>query len=101
MKPEPLEIDLLISADQRRDPQHVATILPEVIADLERRVTVNEHQAFRQAISRPTDRFDEIDELLDEHIVIDPFNGDPPSRRKDKETNRLLAILDGLERGAH
>lgn len=42
-----------------------------------------------------------IDDDLDERIVIDPFNGDPPSKRKDAETARLLAILDSLpmERG--
>ena len=40
-----------------------------------------------------------IDDELDEHITIDPYDGDPPSKRKDKESARLLAILDNLERG--
>jgi len=41
---------------------------------------------------------DDIDELL----VTDPFNGDPPSKRKDSELARVLSILDSLEqRGTH
>jgi hypothetical protein len=74
---EPLALDLLLTEDQRR------TVTPEV------------HQAFRESIStsRP---FDEIDEL----IQLDPYAGDPPSKRSDKETDRLLSILDSLdERG--
>jgi hypothetical protein len=39
---------------------------------------------------------DEIDELMQ----LDPYAGDPPSKRSDKETDRLLSILDALdERG--
>lgn len=43
--------------------------------------------------------FDEID------LAVDPFNGDPPERRSDKEIGRLLSLLDSLdakeERGNH
>jgi hypothetical protein len=40
---------------------------------------------------------DPIDSELDEEIVIDPYNGDPPSKRKDSELARVLSILDSLE----
>ena len=38
---------------------------------------------------------------IEEALLCDPFNGDPPSRRKDSELNRVLSILDELacERG--
>ena len=37
---------------------------------------------------------------LDELMQLDPYAGDPPSKRSDKETDRLLSILDSLdERG--
>lgn len=39
------------------------------------------------------------DDDLDDMIQVDPYAGDPPSKRKDKESARLLAILDNLERG--
>jgi hypothetical protein len=41
--------------------------------------------------------YDEIDSALDDEIQIDPYAGDPPSRRSDKEINRVLSILDSLE----
>ena len=40
---------------------------------------------------------DEIDRDLDEMIQVDPYNGDSPSKRKDSELTRVLAILDSLE----
>ena len=37
---------------------------------------------------------------IDELMQLDPYAGDPPSKRSDKETDRLLSILDSLdERG--
>ena len=40
------------------------------------------------------------DELIDELTVVDPYAGDPPNRRSDKELGRLLDLLDSLdERG--
>lgn len=40
--------------------------------------------------------FDDID------LEVDPYNGDPPSKRKDSELARVLSILDSLEeRGSH
>ena len=75
---------------------------PEPIAtDLEgefptrRPVTINEHALFLDSLLTPQD-LDEIDELMQ----LDPYAGDPPSKRSDKETDRLLSILDSLdERG--
>ena len=38
---------------------------------------------------------------LDDLIEIDPYNGDPPSKRSDKQLAGVLAILDSLdERGS-
>jgi hypothetical protein len=75
-----------------REPETVELLASEY----QRRLTVAGHHAWRESIStaRP---FDEVDLMLDEHIQIDPFNGDPPSKRKDKELANLLGILDSLE----
>lgn len=40
---------------------------------------------------------DAIDREIDDFIEIDPFNGDPPSRRKDKELAAMLDLLDSLQ----
>lgn len=40
---------------------------------------------------------DSIDRDLDLMIEVDPYNGDPPSKRKDSELARVLSILDSLE----
>ena len=76
-KPEPLPVELLVS-------------------DHSRRLTVSGHHAWRKSISS-TRPFDEVDLMLDEHLQVDPYNGDPPSRRKDKELANLLGLLDSLE----
>ncbi len=68
---EPLSVELLLDADKRR-------------------VTVDEHQAFRESISPPP-AFDEIDEAA--------AVPDPPQKRSDRETNHVLKILDELQRG--
>lgn len=36
---------------------------------------------------------------FDDLLQVDPYAGDPPSKRKSTETARVLAILDTLERG--
>jgi hypothetical protein len=85
MKPafrDPLPVEMLISNDARR-------------------VSVEQHEAFQKSISRPCDKWDEIDDQLDDMIHVDPYNGDPPSRRKDREISRVLGLLDSLERGSH
>ena len=73
---QPLEIELLVTPD--------------------RRVSVAGHHEFREGLRAATD--DDMD--FDDVIQIDPYAGDPPSKRSDKETARLLSILDSLdERG--
>jgi hypothetical protein len=73
--------------------------LDGLLTDDERRlrVSVEAHAKFRQSLAAPIG--DELDDELDEHIVCDPYSGDPPSRRKDSEVSRMLSILDNLERG--
>ena len=76
---------------------------PEPIAtDLEgelttrRPVSVNAHALFLDSLLTEADH-DELDDL---DALLDPYAGDPPSKRSDKETDRLLSILDSLdERG--
>lgn len=75
-----LELDGLLTADQRRT------------------VSVADQEAFQRSICKPRD-IDPIDAELDDGIQVDPYNGDPPSKRKDSELNRVLSILDSLERG--
>ena len=67
--------------------------------DQRRPLTVAGHHQFREGISNDPRPFDEIDLALDEHLQVDPYAGDPPSKRSDKELNRVLSILDSLERG--
>jgi len=68
--------------------------------DYARRVTVEDHLHFQKSIRTDERGIDEIDRMLDEQIEVDPYNGDPPSKRSDKEISRVLSILDSLdERG--
>lgn len=41
--------------------------------------------------------FDRIADLLDEQIQRDSYFDSHPSRRHDRELNRVLSILDGLD----
>jgi hypothetical protein len=60
-----------------------------------RRVSVDCHAAFRASLApKPLDEFDDE---LDDEIQVDPYAGDPPSRRSDKAISRILAVLDSLE----
>jgi hypothetical protein len=34
---------------------------------------------------------------METSILVDPYSGDPPSRRKDHELARVLRILDEIE----
>lgn len=73
MKPLPsilLTVKLLATADQRRTALH-------------RRPGYVEAEQF------------DFDDLLQ----VDPYAGDPPSKRKGTETDRVLTILHSLERG--
>ena len=73
---EPLALDLLLTADQRRP-------------------SANERQiAFQAAISTPSRAFDGIDEECE----IDPLLLDRPAqRRTNAQTSQLLDILDELD----
>jgi hypothetical protein len=69
-------------------------------------VTINDHAHFRRSLGDvgklvSDDDLDDIDAELDEMIQVDPYNGNPPSRRKDREISRVLGLLDSLERGSH
>jgi hypothetical protein len=77
----PLEIERLISADQRR-------------------TTVADHDAFRRGLYTTDEpALDEIDDDLDDMAVADPYELHAPSRRSDKELARMLDLLDSLPTG--
>ena len=78
MNRPPLEIERLVSDHERRSPSTDA-------------------QAELPPPSYHDDIFDLSDRELDEMIEVDPYDGDPPSRRSDKELGRVLSILDSLE----
>ena len=89
---KPMGADRL-AFENSREPLPIELLLTEA-----QRVTVEEHQAFRDSIKpEPQEPFDLIDEALDEMIQVDPYAGNPPNRRSDKETTRLLSLLDELE----
>ena len=67
-----------------------------LVEDERRPLTVQGHHEWHESLAAPARDFDEIDELMQ----LDPYAGDPPSKRSDRETDRLLSILDSLdERG--
>lgn len=70
--PEPLEIEGLLTEDQRR-------------------VTVDAHQAFRETLA-PSPAYDPVDEL-----AADPVLDRLPAYRSHDERSRLDAILDELD----
>jgi hypothetical protein len=79
------------------NPTHPEPLAADLEGELTTRrpVTINEHALFLDSLLTQAD-LDEIDELMQ----LDPYAGDPPSKRSDKETDRLLSILDALdERG--
>lgn len=59
-----------------------------------RPLTIAEHQAFREALNQPVAE-DDFDDLIE----VDPHDFNPPSRRSDRELNRMLSILDSIENG--
>ena len=77
MSRRPLEVELLVKDDARRE-----------------RVTVASQEAFRESIT-PTvpEPYDEID-----HLAADPVFDHIPQRRNSRGTSRLFAILDELAR---
>jgi hypothetical protein len=77
MSRRPLEVELLVSENARRE-----------------RVTVATQEAFRESITPPApEPYDEID-----HLAADPVLDHIPQRRNSRGTSRLFAILDQLKR---
>jgi hypothetical protein len=78
------------------DPIHEPLEIERLLTNDERRLTVEAHHDWRESLSesRP---FDEIDLECDDMTIVDPYEIHAPSRRSDKEINRLLSILDSLE----
>jgi hypothetical protein len=84
MKREPLEVERLIRDDQRHTPER-------------RRVSVAEHQSFREDMQRRLRGMQPADEI-DASLEADPMIERIARRRKNSEAARTLAILDELER---
>ena len=59
--------------------------------DQSRRVSVDDHMAFRDSIARPSS-FDELD------LSVDPLVEKFARPRKERQAARVLEILDQLER---
>jgi hypothetical protein len=76
---EPTVLDLMLTEDQRRP------------------LTVAGHHEWRESLAAPARDFDEVDELVAEIPVVDPYEVHAPSRRSDKEVANLLDLLDNLE----
>ena len=72
---DPLPIEMLISTEARR-------------------VSVEDHKAFRDALTAESSGLDEIDEA-----VADPVLDRIPQRRNKGSASRVLRILDELEQG--
>ena len=85
---ELLPVEMLVRDDQR-------------VADHTRRVSVAEHQKWREALAaqqaaqqaQPDPLDDELDDTL-----ADPIFDRLPERRSSKATGRLFGILDQLDR---
>jgi hypothetical protein len=75
--PQPLEVELLVKEDARRE-----------------RVTVATQEAFRTSITPPApEPYDEID-----HLAADPVLDHIPQRRNSSGTSRIFSILDQLKK---
>jgi hypothetical protein len=59
----------------------------------QRRVSVDDHKAFRAGLSQAEP---DVDADLDEHLQIDPHVSGTNSRRSDKELARMLDLIDNL-----
>lgn len=103
-------VDLLLPADERRlsDALSASKPLPasnlEECTDLLRKkqtATIEFHQQWKESLAAQTKKvnasLDDLDRFLDEEQECDPYNGDPPSRRKDKAVSKLLDLLDSLQ----
>ena len=71
------------------DAPRVPLEVERLLSESQRRVSVADHQAFRESLAtRPA--FDDID-----HAMAVDY---PPERRSERETSRVLGILDELQR---
>lgn len=65
-----------------------------------RRLSVQRHQEWRIKLAQQQQAVAGSADLIDDDLIeVDPYNGDPPSKRKDAELDRVLALLDSLGRG--
>lgn len=91
---KPVPVELLASDDQRRLSAATSNVIKPLPGSHAEELA---HDLRR--ITRPVDHDD------DDDLAADPFNGDPPNRRSDKEISKLLDLLDSLntqeERGNH
>lgn len=77
MSRRPLEVELLVSENARRE-----------------RVSVASQEAFRTSITPPApEPYDEID-----HLAADPVLDHIPQLRNRRGTSRIFAILDQLKK---
>ena len=67
-----------------------------------KRLSIQRHSEWRIKLAAQLAVADPIDYDQDDLLEVDPYSGDCPSRRSDKELARVLLILDSLddERGA-
>jgi hypothetical protein len=71
---------------------HPKTEVKHLLTPDQRRVTIDDHQQFREAIATPKP-CDAIDEA-----AADPIHDHAPRRASHGKVNRVLGILDQLER---
>lgn len=58
------------------------------------RITAHAHQRFRESTNRPTEHFGEIDQ----EVGADPIHDHRPRSAPKHKVNRVLGILDQLDR---
>lgn len=66
------------------------------------RLSIQRHSEWRIKLAAQLAVADPIGYDQDDLLEVDPYSGEPPSKRKDSELARVLLILDSLddERGA-
>jgi hypothetical protein len=74
---------------------HTLTEVEHLITPDQRRVSIEEHRQFREAIATP-EPFDAIDDA-----AADPIHDHAPRRASHGKVNRVLSILDQLDRDSN
>jgi hypothetical protein len=91
-RPDPLSV-ALSAARPIDDAPRVPLEVERLVEDHARRVSVDDHHAFRNGIDKHlVDSCDEID-----HLAAEPVLDRLPARRAEGEVSRVLDILDRLE----